>query len=109
MPIYVYENIETGEVVEEFRNINNTDPLPGFIRVYQPLGLIGANSGGVCHLERELMKDYKTYEERHGSGSVKRDIGISEKGIKNAVGNYVEKYKKEDIYNTEIKNGAVVS
>lgn len=97
MPFYEYENKRTGERSVEYRKSDDSAPKRGWFKVYDSISSASAYCSHSSDLEKTLTSDYKTYEQRHGCGSVERDLGIKTNTIKKSVSNYVSTFGgKED-------------
>lgn len=88
MPIYIFQHKKTGNIVEIFQKLSEQKTPRGYVKLITQCGVVGANSGRSDEVEESLLNDYKTYEQRHGLGSVERDLRIKTSTIKNAAKKY---------------------
>lgn len=84
MPIYEYSNNTTGDIVQLYQKIGEAVAPTGYSRVFSvsiPV-VVGDHAKEQRHYDNE-MKIYADYENRHGLGSVYKDIKFKKDELQN--------------------------
>jgi len=94
MPIYLYENENTGKRIELMQRIGEAVAPEGYFRIFVAAIPSCISDGVLKHKEIEKrLAPYKNYERRHGTSDFERKVRkVSE--IKSAIKKQAEKEQK---------------